>query len=544
LLLKEGFPRLALIRISKLGTIKSLPQQQTTSITAFCSHNVGFCTKYRFILNYTMMSADLVAENTKASNKDRKEAGRRLKRQRIEESGGVRPREPISSSVNHSAAEEPPSRPSRKPHGRESLARQMNTKRSYASQQRNSMGSHRFGRVMDAVPCRGKPRFSTVSIAIPGSVVSNCQTRELRTQMVGQLARAATIYHVDEIIVFDDKLAKEMKPDRGYYQRSNHHGGSDASPRSGQKDNQVDKDESSQSNRDEPTRTPSSRSDPHEFMARVFQYCECPQYLRRDFFPMHGDLQYAGLLAPMDAPHHVRVNDRARFREGIVLEKTSSTNGNSLVHCGIRGRPVEIDVKLTPGIRCTVQLDPKASYETGGKPNSIIRGGKVVSPSAPRKFDGTYWGYTTRLASSIKAVFDECPFGVYDLKVGTSERGSTSLDDGKFRLPSYQHALIVFGGVAGIEECVDADESLSLPGSQSRKLFDLWVNICPFQGSRTIRTEEAVLIALAKLSPLLSTAVSPLRTQDKPTKVAAPPILQELPDEDSLSEESSGSASD
>jgi hypothetical protein len=30
------------------------------------------------------------------------------------------------------------------------------------------------------------------------------------------------------------------------------------------------------------------------------------------------------------------------------------------------------------------------------------------------------------------------------------------------------------------------------------------VNICPFQGSRTIRTEEAVLISLARLSPFVS----------------------------------------
>jgi hypothetical protein len=41
-------------------------------------------------------------------------------------------------------------------------------------------------------------------------------------------------------------------------------------------------------------------------------------------------------------------------------------------------------------------------------------------------------------------------------------------------LPSYKHALIVFGGPNGIEECVDADETLKLPGAQSKKLFDLW----------------------------------------------------------------------
>ena len=29
-------------------------------------------------------------------------------------------------------------------------------------------------------------------------------------------------------------------------------------------------------------------------MARILQYLECPQYLRKSFFPKHKDLQYAG----------------------------------------------------------------------------------------------------------------------------------------------------------------------------------------------------------------------------------------------------------
>ena len=156
---------------------------------------------------------------------------------------------------------------------------------------------------------------------------------------------------------------------------------------------------------------------------------------------------------------------------------------------------------MTPGIRCTVQLDT-ASY---GKSGQIK--GSVVSPSAPREDNGTYWGYTTRLASSIKQAIEDCPFeGGYDLKIGTSERGHRNIEAKDYNVPEFKHSLIVFGGVAGIEECVDADESIRLPGSGSRKLFDQWVNVCPFQGSRTIRTEEAVLITLAKYSPILAAA--------------------------------------
>lgn len=116
-----------------------------------------------------------------------------------------------------------------------------------------------------------------------------------------------------------------------------------------------------------------------------------------------------------------------------------------------------------------MRLDPKDYGRTGPLK------GIVVSPSAPREEDGTFWGYTTRMASSINDVFDGCPFEEgYDLKIGTSERGDRSVEDKNFKLPQFEHALIVFGGVAGIEECVDADETIKLPGSKSKNLFDLW----------------------------------------------------------------------
>ena len=53
----------------------------------------------------------------------------------------------------------------------------------------------------------------------------------------------------------------------------------------------------------------------------------------------------------------------------------------------------------------------------------------------------------------------------------------------------HRHILIVFGGVAGLEASVDADEQLNLRGEDTSALFDMWVNTCPVQGSRTIRTE-------------------------------------------------------
>ena len=37
------------------------------------------------------------------------------------------------------------------------------------------------------------------------------------------------------------------------------------------------------------------KSDPNVLLGRILQYLECPQYLRKCFFPKHPDLQYAGI---------------------------------------------------------------------------------------------------------------------------------------------------------------------------------------------------------------------------------------------------------
>lgn len=47
-----------------------------------------------------------------------------------------------------------------------------------------------------------KKQISTVSIALPGSILDNAQSAELRTYLAGQIARAACIYQVDEVRFF------------------------------------------------------------------------------------------------------------------------------------------------------------------------------------------------------------------------------------------------------------------------------------------------------------------------------------------------------
>lgn len=208
---------------------------------------------------------------------------------------------------------------------------------------------------------------------------------------------------------------------------------------------------------------------------------------------MHPNLRAAGVLPSLDMPHHLRANEECEFREGIAIETTPD---GCVVDTGLPDKFTVPNTDIPQNARVTVRL-PRG-HSTGNA--------ELVHSSTPRTEMGYYWGYYVRRCHSLSDVFTECPFdGGYDLSFGTSERGvpvSGIVDAGR---PDYRHLLVVFGGVAGIEAAVKNDPELKTVGvtpAEAEKLFDHWVNLVPGQGSRTIRTEEAVWIGLMGLRAL------------------------------------------
>lgn len=135
-------------------------------------------------------------------------------------------------------------------------------------------------------PAQQKPptaptkHLRTIAIAVPGSILENAQSFELRTYLAGQIARAACIFRVDEVVVFDD-YADAADAKKGTLQ--------DCVGLKNVRRCCVQ-------------------------LGRILQYLECPQYLRKFFFPIHDDLRCAGLLNPLDAPHHLRKDDEFVYR--------------------------------------------------------------------------------------------------------------------------------------------------------------------------------------------------------------------------------------
>lgn len=215
--------------------------------------------------------------------------------------------------------------------------------------------------------------------------------------------------------------------------------------------------------------------------------------MRKQIFPKHTDLQYAGLLNPLDAPHHVRQDEWSEYREGIVLDRPVKSGGGSYVNTGLK-KEVRIDKCLKPNVRVTVHLLPSKKAD----PKYFT--GKVVPPVTPTTTCGLYWGYTVRLAQSFGEVFTESPYkNGYDLTIGTSDKGEDI--DNCSGLPQFKHLLLVFGGLQGLEASLEYDENLTIDNVSL--LFHFYLNTCPNQGSRTIRTEEAILVTLSALRPLI-----------------------------------------
>lgn len=300
----------------------------------------------------------------------------------------------------------------------------------------------------------------TVSIAVPGSIIDNAQSLELATRLACQIARAATIFRIDEVVVFDSKSDSV-----------NDHSVTEL--------NSSDENESGTA-----------------FLIRILRYLETPQYLRKALFPRHNSLRFVGMLPPLDAPHHLRKHEWAAFREGVTLKERSPDSG-TLVDVGL-SKSVVIDQVLEPGTRVTVAMGTNRNLDT-----DIPRG--IVSSSKPMEEAGMYWGYRVRYASNLSSVFKDCPHkGGYDHLIGTSEHGLI-INSSELTIPAFRHLLIAFGGLAGLEECIEEDNNLK--GKNVREVFDSYLNTCPHQGSRTIRTEEAILISLQYFHEPISRAL-------------------------------------
>ena len=146
-------------------------------------------------------------------------------------------------------------------------------------------------------------RKSPFSIFIPCSILSDVPSLIEKTFKVGQIARAASIFRVDSIVLYRDHKRTTIEDGR--------------------------------------------------LIKEILEYAETPQYLRKRLFPLTPSLKYAGLIPPLRTPHHPLASSKIGFRDGYVLK---SSRSSSIVEIGLPS-PVECPAPLTQGSRVTLRLE-------------------------------------------------------------------------------------------------------------------------------------------------------------------------------------------
>jgi predicted SPOUT superfamily RNA methylase MTH1 len=271
-------------------------------------------------------------------------------------------------------------------------------------------------------------------ITIPDSSLSDEQTKRDKSIKIAQFARACSIFRVKRIYIYHDSLSHFEKDDL-------------------------------------------------HLLKTILRYLDTPQYLRKILFPMMHQLQYAGILHPIKAPHHRVVDDIKRIKAGdIRTGVVVKVKGQLFVEVGL-GSLVPFMGDGFEGKKVNVRF-------TESYPN--LKGVQAIEEDI---FD--YWGYEVKEVPSISKLLTS----VEKTDIIITSRKGRHFKNIEAQLAehakSVQNILVAFGSPKyGLHEIL-AKEGASI------KPYQYVVNMFPNQGTETVRLEEAVLGGLAILNNAL-----------------------------------------
>ncbi|AEH35669.1 putative RNA uridine N3 methyltransferase [Halopiger xanaduensis] len=288
----------------------------------------------------------------------------------------------------------------------------------------------------------------TVSVLVPSSLTREAEDKREATRKLGYVARAATIFRADRLVVYPDRDGETGRFDGG-------------------------------------------------FVSTVLRYAATPPYLRNEAWGMRDELEYAGVLPPLRAVSQTgsESNDSGSLRQGIVTEV--GPEGRVRVNCGLQ-HPISLntppDMEVDEGERVTVRISsrrpvraklvdeplPGLSVEQTDLSAALSREDAGVRIAASRHGERLTVGRLETLAGRIDRDGLTVAFGA-------PERGLPAI----LGIEASDVAA-AYGG--------DADDGNVEPTADPGPGFDLWLNTVPDQGSEVVRTEEALFATLAPLS--------------------------------------------
>jgi predicted SPOUT superfamily RNA methylase MTH1 len=279
-------------------------------------------------------------------------------------------------------------------------------------------------------------------VAIPDSSISDQQAKRDKSIKIAQFARAFSIFRVKKVYIYHDKTSNIHKSDA-------------------------------------------------RILKTILGYLDTPQYLRRRLYPLTPELEYAGILHPIKAPHHKKFEDIKSIRTGEIRVG---------VALKFRGT-MHVDVGLGMMIPC----ENISSVEEGKKVNVKFISGHPKPRVTKAVIDDTndgYWGYDIIEVPSLHALLKEIKSKRNAEIVITSRNGSPFKlkEDELFKsLKSIRNLLIVFGAPKRAVEQILSGEDHNIEN------YKIILNMFPFQGTETVRLEEAIFGTLAVLNNNLQT---------------------------------------
>ncbi len=276
--------------------------------------------------------------------------------------------------------------------------------------------------------------MSNLWIAIPDSALSDEQTKRDKSIKIAQFARASSIFRVKRIYIYHDLLSEFEKNDA-------------------------------------------------DLLKTILRYLDTPQYLRKALYPRMHQLEYAGILHPIKAPHHKPPQDIRHVRAGDIRTGVIvKVKGQLFVEVGL-GSLIPFDGTGFEGKKVNVKF--ASSYP------------HLKAVEATDEDISEYWGYEVKevpLLSKLLSSADNAEIVITSRKGSYFKNVESKLIE---RSKNAQNLLIVFGAPKhGVQEIL-AKEGANI------KRYEFVINVFPNQATETVRLEEAVLGTLAILNSSL-----------------------------------------
>jgi predicted SPOUT superfamily RNA methylase MTH1 len=235
-------------------------------------------------------------------------------------------------------------------------------------------------------------REKFISIAIPSSLVKDTPHLREKVSKIGLIGRIASIYKIEEIIIYLDKFYSEQFKEA-------------------------------------------------RLISLILEYMEMPQYLRKYTFKIMPQLKFVGILPPLRTPNHLVTNKiedlrPGDIREGIVI---NSDRKISLVNIGFK-KLAKVKYYLKEGSRVTIRI------------KSVKK--EIWANPVTKEEISIYWGY--RVIFPKTSLGDIIRRMKYDVVIATSKHGrnvNECINELNDKWEKAKSILIIFGSPAhGVDE--------------------------------------------------------------------------------------------